>query len=618
MAIGPGSIPADYNYQHLPLDLLEKVGATMQHRQDQAEAETYKLQEFVGNLKSATFDRSFKQKVDQKYFPVLQGITQKIINGDQSYKSDLMKTQAQIMQDPDIQTLNYNYAKENDYLKDRDTYQKDSKYDQIYDARDKFTKGRNQLTPFDYSGMTAKEDYTPHSEDLMKGIASDSKGWEGYSRDKYGDLIINSNGQIRKSDGSVETLTPNKVRQVAQFNVPGFLRGKGGNYFIHSLLGQEASFDQLPNEIKSKVYEAAEEHLYNTGIKYAFNKSKSGEDFQNIPGYNDNKSTGTDITTSNNNILTNPVDLTKEKDYLDNSTFDSKGNISTVPEKRSSLTFKVKDPKNPDGYRAVPVGVQGNLEDVKRQKNAQVLVSQLKANQPGITHEYSKDGDQFIQGKELSDKQILESYIKAKHELINGINKKFNPSPTALDDLTKKFFGPSGIGDIQGRKVSVVKEDGTLTEGKWDLAMEELGYSKSPDPKTFKAARVTGILPISDQPGDFIVSLPDKDGKLRQMLVEGDNESKQIFQTPTEIFKLISQAKDSSIQDSRNPDITYTIKSMIDPITKMFDPVILMQNTKTGEKEQVTIEDIVEAKKRAFMKSGYVGSKLQNQEKTKP
>lgn len=278
---------APWNYQHLNLGLMEKAGAHLQQKQDQDLEDTYKLQNLIGNLKSATFDRPFKRELDSKYYPVLTSIADKISKGDQSYHNDLIKTRTQFLTDPEVQTLGYNYSKEQDYLKDKDIYQKDSKYDPVYDTRDRFTKDRTQLTPFDYQGMTAKEDYNPHSEDLMKGIAEDSRGWEGYQRDKEtGELLLNSYGQLQKTDGKVEALTPDKVRQVAQRNISSFLSGKGGNYFIHKILGQEANLEDLSQEVQNYIVQAAEDHLYNVGSKYIFSKKKSGEDYQNIPEHN--------------------------------------------------------------------------------------------------------------------------------------------------------------------------------------------------------------------------------------------------------------------------------------------------------------------------------------------
>ncbi len=181
---------AQIHLQPYPGEFFANLADRAQQREDDDLEKAYKLQGLMQNVKTATFDRPYKQMVDDKYYPILNEVADKITKGDKSYRGDLLKAQTAFFTDPTVQMLNYNYAKENEYLKDRGELEKTGKFRPWYDERAKFTGGRQGLTPFDYSGSKPYIDPYDDAAKVIGNIAETqlSTGGESLEKDQNGNL----------------------------------------------------------------------------------------------------------------------------------------------------------------------------------------------------------------------------------------------------------------------------------------------------------------------------------------------------------------------------------------------------------------------------------------------
>ncbi len=281
-------------YQHLdqpyvpyPTDFLAGVGDKLEKRSKEADEQLYKLQDLAANVNAIPQHEPFKQKLLQDTYSQLEDISNDISNNNiPQAQRKLRKAYFgfQTNKDRGVMENSYNiYNKQ--YLPNREAYQKEGKFDPIYwNQLDNFKGAREtgEINPFNYSGVPAKEDYVENAQSLAAGIASDKKAWEGYKTNSDGTPMVNSLGQLIKTNGSTEELSLDKIRSVAKANVRGLLEGKGGQYFMDKLAGQSINYRDLNDNQRSLINQNAEDLLTKLALKQITSKTSSGTDLQNL------------------------------------------------------------------------------------------------------------------------------------------------------------------------------------------------------------------------------------------------------------------------------------------------------------------------------------------------
>jgi hypothetical protein len=263
----------------LPFEMGYKLADDQQKRHDADVEDSYKLQNLIGNIKSASFDRSFKKQLDDEYAPEFEALTNKVVNNDPTAHNDLIKLKSKFYTDQRIKTLSYNADQEEAALKDKAALMKDQTYRDWNDPlhpEGSFLKERTTLTPFTYSGMRG---YTHPHEDAAKvvaGITEETLKQSGESLEK--DASGNLTG-YKLGSGEVKGIIDNqRFKNIIESSIPQFFGTKGGESFVDELKNRYGISD--PKEIK----DAARKYLIQAAYKQ-LHVEGGGNSISTLPGY---------------------------------------------------------------------------------------------------------------------------------------------------------------------------------------------------------------------------------------------------------------------------------------------------------------------------------------------
>lgn len=272
-------------YVPLPFEELSAVAKRLQDKNDSALEDIAKTQSLI-KINADPKNEAVRDKLIAKYNTELTTIANDMVsrgvNQDNMLKLNTIKNQ--FVTDPNRLQLEKSY--ENYYKKyqpDLDAAKKERKYWEGYDPYLATPGSEDRVTPFDYKGMSTKGDYIPDMQKLIDQIKSDSSATEGYKKDKQGNLIVNSLGQLQKSNGSWENITESKVYNLAKTLAPTFFRTKDAQWFIDERTNTPyKSYSEMNDKEKQIFEEEATKELFRIGSPQIFNKRESGVDLQNL------------------------------------------------------------------------------------------------------------------------------------------------------------------------------------------------------------------------------------------------------------------------------------------------------------------------------------------------
>lgn len=467
MAISRFSNPANQEildtYVPIPFAELSLSLRQKQAELDQAKEQEYQLRNLAASLKADPLTNQYVvPEVMEEYTSKLNELSEKIAKGDDiGYKQEVGRIARQWINDPRvkaIKTSRENYEKyQEDAIKNKD------KMVDFYDPyRTNFAQSISQYQPgsnvpiFNYEGMKYRQDYVDTATKLMSGIAKDGMGWENYSRDKQGNLIVNEFGQIRKTDGSWEKIDSEKVLNIARVNTDAFLSTDEGRYFVHELLGADINYEELPPEIQQQVKNQATNLLYNIGSKQIFNKSSSGENLQNLSEFQ-LKSLGL-----NNDITFNRYEIDTPANKIPNE---------ALNRNNSTVTINGKEVKT------------GIPEESKASKFLRVF--RLAGGFGNVTALGAAINSLFIDtdnGQEL-DENNLSSEDKRILDIVKNKYNMWNPTKKQLTDAIQKY-GEEMSNKSQSSKINVLSDIAVANDKRFDQSNEEFNQIMfAPDKK---------------------------------------------------------------------------------------------------------------------------------------
>lgn len=272
-------------YVPLPFEELAYIAKRHQDKEDSTLEDVAKTQSLI-KINADPKNEIVRDKLISKYNNELTNIANDMVERGVNHENMLKfnNIKNQFINDPNRLQLEKSY--ENYYKKyqpDLDAAKKDRKYWEGYDPYLTTPGSEDKVTPFDYKGMNTKGNYIPDMQSLIDQIKSDSSASEGYKKDKQGNLVINSLGQLQKSNGSWENITESKVWNLAKTLAPTFFRTKDAQWFIDERASKPyKSYSEMNDDEKKLFEEEATKELFRIGSPQIFSKKESGIDLQNL------------------------------------------------------------------------------------------------------------------------------------------------------------------------------------------------------------------------------------------------------------------------------------------------------------------------------------------------
>lgn len=316
------------SYVKPPLEMLQAVGAGMQKNYEQSVDEAYKLNDLMATVNSIDEHKPFKKVLENKYYPKLQEITDKIVNqGDMSAKRDLNRLAREWQNDPLRNELEKSYQDYNVDVKSVTKLKEEGKYTDVYDPFKSF-KGiseTGEINPYRIKGARPVQDYLKIGTGLMKGIKSSGSNGKSYN--------IDDNGNIIGLERGWEAIYQKDVDRVAQNSLTPFLKSNEGQFFIDEYR------DRNPNATMEDIGNAGYNYLKNLGNKQIFNKTESGRDFKYSPWADDAWEAGNKKQETLNALTSSTEEsLTSNAIHSDNS-FKSLFDNNIFKEKNGIILF---------------------------------------------------------------------------------------------------------------------------------------------------------------------------------------------------------------------------------------------------------------------------------------
>lgn len=284
--IEPKLEPLDYGF----LGGLAKYG---QERQDKQLENTYKLQELIGNLQTASFDRPHKAEIDKEYSDMLMPVLGKVSSGDPTAQSDLTKIYYKMYNDPRFPILKANKEAEDQQAKDWEKLKADKKDIFFNDEKAKFlaqkAANNGKLMPWDYRGSNAFEDPSKDAERLVSHIPVETLVAPGETPDWNTGVIIKNGavtgfiddryqrdrqGKFLMKDGKPVRNPGSRLQNILDSTVPLFDVSPGGrSYHDYLTSGYGISDPNILHQAKEDfIYDALAKYLHKTsgGFGYGF------------------------------------------------------------------------------------------------------------------------------------------------------------------------------------------------------------------------------------------------------------------------------------------------------------------------------------------------------------
>lgn len=339
------------SYVPLPLDALNRVGATMEKRYDDSVQEAYKLNDLMATVNAIDEHKPFKKALENKYYPQMQEITDRIVNkGDLEAKRDLNRLARQWMNDPLRQELEKSYQDYNTDVKNVTKLKEEGKYSGIT-GYDPFVgyKGSDEsgnINPYRTKGARPIQDYLKVGTSLMEDIKASGSNGKSYKIDNSGNVIGLESGWKAVYDRDVD--------RVAKNSVLPFLKSNEGQYFIDEYRHNN------PNASGEEITNASYKYLKQLGNKQIFKETEYGQDFKYSPWAADAWKAG-NKKQETLDALTSSTEESKTANAIHSDTqFSSLFDTDVFKEKNGVVTFDpkaiLKNPEVKQGYTTGSMG----------------------------------------------------------------------------------------------------------------------------------------------------------------------------------------------------------------------------------------------------------------------
>ena len=554
------------SYVKPPLEMLQAVGAGMQKNYEQSVDETYKLNDLMATVNSIDEHKPFKKVLENKYYPKLQEITDKIVNqGDMSAKRDLNRLAREWQNDPLRNELEKSYQDYNVDVKNVTKLKEEGKYTDVYDPFKSF-KGiseTGEINPYRIKGARPVQDYLKTGTGLMEGIKSSGSNGKSYN--------IDDNGNIIGLERGWEAIYQKDVDRVAQNSLIPFLKSNEGQFFIDEYKHRN------PNATIEDIGNAGYNYLKNLGNKQIFNKTESGRDFKYSPWADDAWKAAADAKKQDylNNPLDllhpavqTPQDLNKNNPFSDLFNFDDKGNAVVTPHNDGSMTEKytyvTQGGETHEGIRTKP-GMNDKLITKKVFAANEYYASIGKLDE--MKKQFTKDGKlDVIAMSEQGLKDMAQNY---KSGNLNSLSIAVFPE-AVQNQMTNYILPKSTVaanGDIK------VLNSGMIS-GMTLLDANGNNIPESEDNKIKMLTNASIIGPSYVHPDALRVSLPDGS----EILLK--TNSSNLANANSEITKFVQEASKAMTAPKSRAQQVYddklefeTNKNTISKLEKSTDPL---------------------------------------------
>lgn len=479
----------------------------------------------------------------------------------------------------------------NKYQPDLVKANESGKYTDIYDPY-KEQGNPNSFTPFNYKGMKTKQDYIPVMDKAIDGLKADSKAWEGYQKDNTGKPMVNEFGQLTKTNGEKETLTSDKLKQIAGTVAPTFFQSPESQYYIDQAFGKSMpSFSNLNNQQKEVLLHNATNDIIRRGSTQLFSHVKSGVDLQNLSEHALGQQDANLTTSSQSEALSNNIE-SPTKDYEFNP------NGSLKPIKTPETIYKTSGSL----YNDAPISKnQESQIDSKATQEATQTLNNIRNQHPEL--------------KDLNDKQVSEAYSKA----IKSVSSESIPLES-ISNVAAKNIGEALSRNLEGRNMYILDSKGRTKTGTKDEVLKELGIKEYNEDKEKPGLvqqlekGISGYTQAGPIAGAYYAEVKDGDGNNRRIMISPDKEMQETFKTSQAINEARKSLVPTAVTPMDNmPNYKIAIKPSIqkDGSTKWdYTEIITDNNGNIVKSNPTTLDDIRKSERDHLKKSGYLGSNL--------
>lgn len=577
------------SYVPMPLDLMYKVGANKQARQDKAEEDRIDLLGKQWNRLSVDADKA--NKIKSEVNSTLDEFANKDFN-DPTVKSQWYKKKRELADRfgpmGDIGAMEANYKAHQDYVKGLDEQRKKGPkeggidldtYNKLRDISLKEYKGIGQDEGHGYNQFSGIQpagfsDIPKEADELAKGWKENKVANEGWSEDPSGKLY-------KKSGNKTEWISEKEIYDNIK---PQLMNNPMNHAFVHQdmLLN---TYNMSPEEKANLDWDKTYNSYFDRAATYAANKYgfKSTEhtsDIKNTPWAKDKRDEemGNLTTTTQSEGIATGVEHPTVKDME----FDSKGNL-VIPTK-ANRTVIGTNAHNPSGQNAI----------YSQGKDIEKFAEQVK---------YIKDiQDQHPELKNLSPKATLEAIKKAQ----KSIETESVPL-NSISNLAAKGIGEAIARNMEQRNFYLFDSKGKTTDGTKTTVLDELGISDKELQDQIKKNGISGYTQSGPTPGGLYVDVKDKNDKTRRVVISQDKEVQDIFKTSHAINEARKTLSPTVV--SPFPGYQVAVKPHISKDGNVKWEYLEVIN---GKAQPTTLEEIRKQEKEALKESNYLGSQIQH------
>ena len=301
------------NYLQLPFGELQAMAAGQQKNYDDSINETYKLKDLMTTVPAINDPQlglsnvAAKQKLDAKYSPKLENLSNRITKGDIGAQRELINLKREWSSDPERIELENSYKNYQAYKEDK--IKKAGKYDELLDDyRNQNLYDESGLKPFRYSGMEDKLDIEKRFAESMDKIKEDTKGWDIES--------LGADGIKIGRKGQQAGITADKVLNLAQTKVSGILtQTPEGQQFVKKLRKLN------PNLTNQEILQEGIKQMFASGSQQIFSDISSGNSVDVTSMWGTLRKEGQDEKEANRALIGSPIEGTTMDLTMNNPDF---------------------------------------------------------------------------------------------------------------------------------------------------------------------------------------------------------------------------------------------------------------------------------------------------------
>jgi len=570
------------NRIELPFGELAGIAAQRQKQQDDAEEETYKLNDLVNSIPTINDPNlglsniAIKKTIDNKYAPRVHEVSNRIVNGgDMTALRDLNNLKREMANDPNIiearnSALNYKAYAE-DKAKKGDKY---AVYKDIYRNQPLLDEQGN-LLPFRYSGMGEVQDHASEARDQMKDIAK--MGFDAKNSH------LEADGNIYTRDSHGKYIKDTRVRDLANAKAYDFVKTEKGKDFLDLIKYEN------PNATNEQIHKRVSDYLFNAGSNQIFTDIGGGTDVQvtmRAKKAMEDEAANLTTTSQSEALLNTPLE-----DLTSDMKFDSKGNLQ-IPNKSDKVVkqgaydeFGVFDPN-----AKTTVSVKG--KDLNKMAEHVRMIKDIQTNHPELNG--------------LSPKETIETYNKAR----KSVSAESIPLES-ISNVAAKNIGQAISRNKDQRNFYVWDSKGKTNDGTLPTVLKSLDIAEEDFDKALNSG-IGGFTQAGPSAGSYYVEVKDGSGNSRRVMISPDNEMKTMFKTSQMLNEARKTVQPAVIRpyESR-PDIIISVNPQIkkDGTVKWeYTKARVDQNNNILESEPTSLDEIRQDEKDVFKESNYLGT----------